>query len=170
MKTAFVILAAGKGERLGGQPKQFRPLGGKALWQWSLDRARALAADGLVDEIVLVLPSSGSVNEIEPSLPDGVVAIAGGATRALSVREALRASSCDAVLLHEVVHRLAIGDIKLVDIGEIPLMSRLRSQQTQVCAELSSAAGDEDVHTEKGVLKSLNDGWWRSLSESSALS
>ena len=32
MKTAFVVLAAGKGERLGGQPKQFRLLGGKALW------------------------------------------------------------------------------------------------------------------------------------------
>ena len=101
MKTAFVILAAGKGERLGGQPKQFRLLGGKTLWRWSLDRARALAADGLVDEIVLVLPSRECVNEIVPSLPAGVIAVAGGATRALSVREALRASSCDAVLLHD---------------------------------------------------------------------
>ena len=101
MKTSFVILAAGKGERLGGQPKQFRPLGGKALWRWSLDRARALVADGLVDEIVLVLPSSDLVNEIAPSLLDGVVTVTGGATRALSVREALRVSSCEAVLLHD---------------------------------------------------------------------
>ena len=39
MKTAFVILAAGKGERLGGEPKQFRRLAGRPLWRWSLDCA-----------------------------------------------------------------------------------------------------------------------------------
>ena len=101
MKTAFVVLAAGKGERLGGQPKQFRLLGGKALWRWSLDCARALVTDKLVDEIMLVLPSPDSVKEIGPTLPKDVIAVAGGATRALSVREALRASSCETVLLHD---------------------------------------------------------------------
>lgn len=101
MEAAFVILAAGKGERLGGMPKQFRPLGGKPLWQWSLDCARALKARGAIDEIVLVLPAEGAADCPSETIPSDLIVTGGGATRALSVLAALRAAHARLVLLHD---------------------------------------------------------------------
>jgi 2-C-methyl-D-erythritol 4-phosphate cytidylyltransferase/2-C-methyl-D-erythritol 2,4-cyclodiphosphate synthase len=47
-----VVVAAGRGERLGGAPKQFRPLGGIPVVCWAV---RSLLA-GLSGDIVVVLP------------------------------------------------------------------------------------------------------------------
>ncbi|MDD2517506.1 MAG: NTP transferase domain-containing protein, partial [Synergistales bacterium] len=52
---SFVIVAAGKGRRFGGPPKQFEKLGEMPLWEWSARTALKLKADG-VDQIVLVVP------------------------------------------------------------------------------------------------------------------
>jgi 2-C-methyl-D-erythritol 4-phosphate cytidylyltransferase/2-C-methyl-D-erythritol 2,4-cyclodiphosphate synthase len=49
-----VVVAAGRGERLGGVPKQFRPLGGVPVVCWAV---RPLL-EGLSGEIVLVLPEA----------------------------------------------------------------------------------------------------------------
>ncbi len=99
MNVSFVILAAGRGERLGGTAKQFRRLGGKSVWRWSLDIARKMKDENLIDEIVLVLPAKNSV-ESEDGLP-GVKIVVGGATRAQSVLNALRNCEGDVVLLHD---------------------------------------------------------------------
>ena len=101
MKTAFVILAAGKGERLGGEPKQFRRLAGRPLWRWSLDCALSLQKSAQIDEIVLVLPTADTAEKLRAQLPEHTTVTAGGATRSLSVLAALRATEADAVLLHD---------------------------------------------------------------------
>ncbi|MGI6075145.1 MAG: 2-C-methyl-D-erythritol 2,4-cyclodiphosphate synthase [Pyramidobacter sp.] len=98
MNTAFVVLAAGKGRRLGGQPKQFRLLGGKPVIRYSLDLAQRLRAAGLVGEIAAVLPEGA---ETELGFSPDVNVLTGGATRSMSVLNALKACSADFVLLHD---------------------------------------------------------------------
>jgi 2-C-methyl-D-erythritol 4-phosphate cytidylyltransferase len=49
-----VVVAAGRGERLGGAPKQFRPLGGVPVVCWAVWPL----LEGLSGEIVLVLPEA----------------------------------------------------------------------------------------------------------------
>ena len=46
MSVWVVVVAAGSGERFGA-PKQFAPLGGRSMVQWTVDAARAVA-DGVV--------------------------------------------------------------------------------------------------------------------------
>lgn len=111
MEAAFVILAAGKGERLGGVPKQFRPLAGKPLWRWSLDCARSLGEQGKIDEIVLVLPERDEAGFPGGTIPDGVTVTAGGASRSLSVLAALRAARARLVLLHDAARPFVSLDL-----------------------------------------------------------
>ncbi|MCI6261487.1 2-C-methyl-D-erythritol 2,4-cyclodiphosphate synthase [Pyramidobacter sp. SM-530-WT-4B] len=115
MSRAFVILAAGKGTRLGGEPKQFRLLGGRSVWHWSLETARRLRREKLVDRIVLVLPP-----QMTPALPNGAIVVVGGASRALSVLSALRACDEDEVLLHDAARPFA----------SVPLCRRLIAAST----------------------------------------
>ena len=61
MSRAFVILAAGTGTRLGGEPKQFRLLGGRPVWKWSVEPAWTLRREKLIDRIVLVLPPESAL-------------------------------------------------------------------------------------------------------------
>ncbi len=103
MSVAAIIVAAGRGERLGGdQPKQLLDLGGRTLLQRSV---AAFDAHPSVDAIVVVLP--------ENLVPRGDVFVgttvrpcrwvAGGARRQDSVRLGLAAVGADAdlVLVHD---------------------------------------------------------------------
>lgn len=99
--AAFVILAAGKGERLGGVPKQFRCLGGAPLWRWSLETAKTLREEGLVQEIFLVLPPRYDCEPLQDNALSSVRLLTGGAARSLSVLAALRAARSDLALLHD---------------------------------------------------------------------
>lgn len=94
-----VVVAAGSGSRFGGA-KQYQPLGGRRVLDWSLEAARA-AADGLV---VVVPPDR--VRDAEP-LADAVAA--GGGTRSASVRAGLEAVPDDAevVVVHDGARPLA---------------------------------------------------------------
>lgn len=107
MKIAFVVLAAGRGERLGGLPKQFRSLAGRPLWRWSFDLARSLAFRGMIGDIVLVLPDGQTARGLAPLLPENAKAVCGGKTRSLSVLSALRASSADVIMLHDAARPFA---------------------------------------------------------------
>lgn len=102
MSRAFVILAAGTGTRLGGEPKQFRLLGGRPVWKWSVETAWTLHREKLIDRIVLVLPPESALTP-----PAGVISAAGGASRALSALSALRACEDDEVLLHDAARPFA---------------------------------------------------------------
>ena len=108
--TWAVIVAAGRGERLGvDRPKAFVKLGGRALLAESLER---LEASDWVDAIVVVSPEGWE----EPSilLAEEVGAgkvnacVAGGATRTASVQAGLAEVPEDAlvVLVHDAARPL----------------------------------------------------------------
>jgi len=99
VKAAAVVVAAGKGERL-GTPKQFLALGGIPLLLWSV---RALLAQSTVEEIVVVLPA-GLVEMPPPWLVGtGVRCCAGGDTRRQSAGLGVNAvrTEADLVLIHD---------------------------------------------------------------------
>jgi 2-C-methyl-D-erythritol 4-phosphate cytidylyltransferase len=110
-RTAVVIPAAGRGERLGpGAPKALRLLGGAPLL---LHAVRSMAAAGTVDLVVVAAPP-GEVDGVWSLLPlDGLRAelrvVEGGATRRLSVARALAAldGDVDVVLVHDAARPLA---------------------------------------------------------------
>ena len=99
-----MVVAAGRGERLGGEPKQFRPLGGIPVVCWAV---RPLL-EGLSGDVVVVLP--GDALEQAAALlaahlegSEGRVrVVAGGDRRQDSVRAGLAAfAGAGAVLVHD---------------------------------------------------------------------
>jgi 2-C-methyl-D-erythritol 4-phosphate cytidylyltransferase len=105
MSTWAVLVAAGRGERLGGdRPKAFMGLGGRVLLAESLER---LEASQWVDAIVVVAPEEWEEPAIllSEELNAGKVSsvVAGGATRTDSVRAGVAEIPDDAltVLVHD---------------------------------------------------------------------
>ncbi len=100
-----LIVAAGRGERLGsGRPTALVLLSGAPMLQWSVDALRAVPA---VQRIVVALPA-GALGEA----PAGTVAVAGGAARSESVRNALAAAGDgDPVIVHDAARPLAGSDL-----------------------------------------------------------
>jgi 2-C-methyl-D-erythritol 4-phosphate cytidylyltransferase len=99
-----LIVAAGSGERLGaGRPKALVPLAGRPLLEWSVDALRAVAH---VRRIVVALPAGA---ELPAGLTGAreVLAVEGGASRSLSVRNALAAAGDgDPVIVHDAARPL----------------------------------------------------------------
>lgn len=100
-----VIVAAGSGERFGsGIPKQFLPLKGKTVLDWSLDVFMRMDA---VTEVVVVTPVRKELWEPFWSPPAGVRTVAGGARRQDSVMAGLKAlHDADHVLIHDAARPL----------------------------------------------------------------
>ena len=98
MKVWGIVVAAGRGDRFGAA-KQFARLGGATV----LDRSLATTRRGCDGVVVALPPESGW------SPPDAVRAVAGGATRAASVRAALGAIPDDAevIVVHDAARPLA---------------------------------------------------------------
>lgn len=100
MTLTALIVAAGKGERLGGGvPKQYRDLAGKAVLAHAVD---ALACHPAIGSVRVVIGEDQ--HELARSvLKDRDVGelIIGGATRARSVRNGLDAIDGQAVLVHD---------------------------------------------------------------------
>ncbi len=99
-----LIVAAGRGERLGSsRPKALVTLAGRPMLEWSVATLRAIRE---IEQIVVALPPDAL-----DAAPDGTVAVAGGAVRSQSVREALRASRAsgagDPVVVHDAARPLA---------------------------------------------------------------
>lgn len=100
MTTAALIVAAGRGTRAGGDcPKQWQPLLGRRVIDWTLDAF--LGAEG-IDRILVVLHP----DDLDRLAPDPrIMVTTGGATRAESVRNGLEALASDPpnhVLIHDV--------------------------------------------------------------------
>jgi 2-C-methyl-D-erythritol 4-phosphate cytidylyltransferase len=107
MAVWAVLAAAGRGERLGeDRPKAFAKLGGRPLLAESLER---LEASGWIDAIVIVAPSGWEEPAIllaeELACSKVVACVAGGATRAESVRAGAAQVDEDAAVI--VVHDAA---------------------------------------------------------------
>ena len=110
-----VIVAAGRGERLGGdRPKAFAKLNGRALLAESLER---LEASDLVDSIVIVAPEGWEEPTIllAEELGAGKVSasVSGGATRTESVRAGVAEVPEEAlvVLVHDAARPFLPGDV-----------------------------------------------------------
>jgi 2-C-methyl-D-erythritol 4-phosphate cytidylyltransferase len=102
--VGLLLAAAGRGERAGaGEPKQFRPLAGVPLL---LRAIRPFAQHPRVCHIVVALPAQ-YIEQPPPWLAEVVggrlTLVAGGATRAASVRAALAGlrPECSLVLVHD---------------------------------------------------------------------
>jgi len=110
-RSAAIVVAAGRGERLGGErPKAFVVLAGRPMVAWSLV---AIAAAGVPRAIVAVPPGYGAAAEetlaaAAGGFPLGFALVEGGATRSASVRNALAAAGdVDAVAVHDAARPLA---------------------------------------------------------------
>jgi 2-C-methyl-D-erythritol 4-phosphate cytidylyltransferase len=101
--TVALIVAAGRGERLGAdRPKALVGLGGKPLLQWSVDALRAVPS---IQRIVVALPP-------DIAAPAGTVGVPGGAVRSESVRLALAAAGeGDPVLVHDAARPLLTREL-----------------------------------------------------------
>lgn len=115
MKWAAVIVAAGRGMRL-GRPKQFIELTGLPMVGWSI---RTFATMPEVAELVIatepesIEPMRTLVKQLAPNLPHRVVR--GGRRRQDSAREGINAVSdrCDAALIHDGARPLVtVADVR----------------------------------------------------------
>ncbi|WP_170557017.1 bifunctional 2-C-methyl-D-erythritol 4-phosphate cytidylyltransferase/2-C-methyl-D-erythritol 2,4-cyclodiphosphate synthase [Ruegeria atlantica] len=101
MTTAAIIVAAGRGLRAGGgMPKQWRPLAGRRVADWTIDQFREQ-----VEHIVLVLSEDDLAAWDEFSGSD-LLLTKGGHDRAGSVRNGLD-SLADLGVEHVLVHDIA---------------------------------------------------------------
>lgn len=102
MTASALIVAAGRGERLGSNgPKAFAVLAGRPMLEWALD---ALRASPRIGEIIVALPEGHEA-------PEGCVGVRGGAERSHSVRAALAASTGDPVLVQDAARPMLTPEI-----------------------------------------------------------
>jgi 2-C-methyl-D-erythritol 4-phosphate cytidylyltransferase len=101
--TVALIVAAGRGERLGAErPKALIELAGRPLVQWSIDALRQVEG---IEAIILALPPGTPA-------PSGVTAVDGGEARSDSVRRALAAAPAgDPVLVHDAARPLLTAEL-----------------------------------------------------------
>lgn len=99
MKVWAIVVAGGSGSRFGGA-KQYAPLGGRRVLDWSLAAARSHA-----DGVVLVVPA----DRLTVEEPGADVVVAGGASRSASVRAGLHAVPLDAdvIVVHDAARPVA---------------------------------------------------------------
>lgn len=110
MTVTALIVAAGRGERLGGGvPKQYRPIGGKPVLRWAVE---ALASHPMVSNVRVVIGSGqeGLAGAALSGLDVGIP-ISGGTERADSVRAGLDAIEGEAVLVHDAARPFCPPDV-----------------------------------------------------------
>ena len=113
-KTTALIVAAGRGMRVGGEtPKQYHEIGGRSILRRSID---AFLAHPDVDQVlVVVAPDDSRYADVAPRNEPGLLPPAtGGATRQDSVRlglRALAATAPDRVLIHDAARPFAAADL-----------------------------------------------------------
>lgn len=107
MRTAAIIVAAGRGSRVGGDtPKQWRTLRGRVLVAWSLE-VFLQAPD--IDRVVLVLHRDDTAMAPGYEGHGNVSVVSGGKDRTASVRaglESLAGSDVQRVLIHDAARPL----------------------------------------------------------------
>ena len=115
MRTAAVVPAAGRGERLGpGAPKALRNLAGQPL---IVHAVRALADARSIDVVVVAAPEGEQTAVrllLGPVVADTeLVVVTGGATRQQSVAAALQVlpDDVDVVLVHDAARPLVPSEI-----------------------------------------------------------
>jgi 2-C-methyl-D-erythritol 4-phosphate cytidylyltransferase len=109
MANLLIVPAAGMGQRLGRpEPKALVLLAGRPMIDWTLDALRTVSFARAV-----VTAPRGREADFERVVADRAAVIAGGDTRASSVRLAFRAldpSDGDLVCIHDAARPLASGE------------------------------------------------------------
>ena len=120
---SFIVVAGGLGKRARGDsssefPKQFRIIGGKPMWFWSVERALSL---DLVNEIIIVIPDNSlietSISSFISTSPaflkyktnKNIKIVKGGEQRADSVMNGLIASIFPFILIHDAARPFVSG-------------------------------------------------------------
>jgi 2-C-methyl-D-erythritol 4-phosphate cytidylyltransferase len=98
-----IVVAGGSGQRF-GQPKQFALLAGRPVVEWAIAACRSVSAG-----VVLVVPSDAVDAAALHALHGADAVVAGGASRAESVRRGLDAvpNSAEVILVHDAARPLA---------------------------------------------------------------
>src|SRR4051812_23995501 len=111
-RTVALLVAAGSGTRAGGEvPKQYRPIGGKALLAHAIERLRHPAIDAV--QLVIGAGQENLCREAvgTPDLPP----VTGGAERRQSVINGLdaiaAAGGADRVLIHDAARPFLPGGV-----------------------------------------------------------
>lgn len=113
MRVWAIVLAGGSGSRFGGEvPKQYLPLAGRRVIDWSI-----AAAFGVCDGVVLVA-GAAYTGGAEPRVH---AVVEGGSTRSASVRNGLAAVPSDAevIVVHDGARPLASSDLFLAVIEAV---------------------------------------------------
>jgi 2-C-methyl-D-erythritol 4-phosphate cytidylyltransferase len=141
--VAAIVVAAGDGRRLGASvPKAFVPVGGRTLLEHATG---GLVAHPRVSTVVVAAPTA-CLEQVRALVPD-VVAVAGGATRQLSVAAGLAAlgASADLVLVHDAARAfvpLAVIDrvLAALDAGAEAVVPTLPVSDTIRAADPATGA------------------------------
>ncbi len=113
MRTAAIIAAGGRGERLGaGVPKQLLLIGGQPILRRSVE---AFAASDRIDEIVVVMPADLAAEPPEylRQVSKPILIVAGGPRRQDSVANgfAAVAGRADVVVVHDAARPFVSADL-----------------------------------------------------------
>jgi 2-C-methyl-D-erythritol 4-phosphate cytidylyltransferase len=141
-----VIVAAGRGERLGSdRPKALVSLCGKPMLNWSVEMLQQVSA---VEQIVVALPP-----EALDAAPEGVTVVAGGRLRSQSVRAALGASTGDPVIVHDAARPLASSSLFERVLDEL--------ERTQADAVIAATPVADTIKETRGpvVTRTIDRSW-----------
>ena len=149
MRTVAVVLAAGSGQRFGGQPKQLRTLAGRTL----IEHCVAAFDDAPGIDAILVVTSPHLTGQVRALLAGGgyrkvTGVIEGGVTRTDSTRRAITAlgpGECD-VLFHDAARPLVDQEI---------IAACLRALATDQAAGVAVPSSDTIVEARDGVLTGM---------------
>lgn len=164
-KVWSIVVAAGSGLRFGAR-KQFLLLGGVSVLERSVGTAAAVS-----DGVVVVVPADAIDGEgIANTVDAELIAVAGGRTRAESVRAGLAhvPADCDVVLVHDAARPLASAELfaAVVDAVEagaeavVPGMAiadTVRHRDTGVVDRTSLVAVQTPQGFPAGVLRRAHD-------------
>ena len=157
-----VIVAAGQGTRMGiDVPKQLFPYGGSTVLGTAIN---AFASLDYIDKIYVVSPQDGSLDDTYEDItaecerftgrePGSIVIVNGGATRADSVREGIKAASRDARLagIDEDDAIVLIHDAARPGISEEIIRRNIENMTCcrAVCTALPSSDSTRIINCEK---------------------
>lgn len=144
-KTVALIVAAGRGTRAGGTvPKQWQPLAGRRVADWTLEAFRSHLE---IDETLLV------VNPDDAQFYDalGVDVVFGGKTRDASVRSGLEA------LAGSNVHRVLIHDVARATVPDHVISDVIKALETSKAAAPALVVSDALWRGENGQVTGTQD-------------
>ena len=105
LQVDVLVLAAGRGERLDGQPKAFLQLRGDTLLERIVGVGRQLG-----DSVIAAVPGE-DLSRARSALGSTARVIAGGATRGETFRALLDAASAPTIVVLDVAHPLVDADL-----------------------------------------------------------